>query len=141
MSLLPGFGRRRPTARQRLARELASAVDGRAVALVQGGYYLVTGVWPLVSLRSFEAVTGPKTDDWLVRTVGVLAATIGGVLTIRAIAGPRNADPLLGAASAAAFGLVDLVYAGTGRISRIYLADAAVELAFEGAWLATSRRR
>ena len=29
---------------------------------VQGAYFLVTGVWPLVSIRSFQAVTGKKTD-------------------------------------------------------------------------------
>ena len=33
----------------------------------QGALYVVTGVWPLLHMASFEAVTGPKTDDWLVR--------------------------------------------------------------------------
>jgi hypothetical protein len=46
------------------------------VALAQGAYYLLTGVWPLLSLRTFELVTGPKTDDWLVRTVGVLVLAV-----------------------------------------------------------------
>src|SRR3712207_8811708 len=30
--------------------------------------------------RSFQAVTGPKTDLWLVKTVGVLVIAIGSVL-------------------------------------------------------------
>jgi hypothetical protein len=47
------------------------------VAVAQGLYYRVTGVWPLVNLRTFEAITGPKRDKWLVRTVGILAAAIG----------------------------------------------------------------
>lgn len=47
------------------------------VARVQGAYYTVSGVWPLVSLRSFEAVLGPKTDRWLVQTVAGLTTTIG----------------------------------------------------------------
>ena len=40
------------------------------VLRVQGSYYLVTGLWPLVHLASFEAITGPKVDaggaagDW-----------------------------------------------------------------------------
>jgi hypothetical protein len=34
------------------------------VALVQGVYFLLTGVWPIVHLPSFLAVTGPKTDLW-----------------------------------------------------------------------------
>lgn len=42
-----------------------------------GTYYVVTGLWPLIHLTSFEAVTGPKTDDWLVHMVGLLAASIG----------------------------------------------------------------
>jgi hypothetical protein len=42
-------------------------------ALLQGGYFLFTGIWPLVSRRTFEAVTGPKKDFWLAQTVGVLA--------------------------------------------------------------------
>ncbi|MGQ0534782.1 MAG: hypothetical protein ACT4PT_01775 [Methanobacteriota archaeon] len=38
----------------------------RLVASVQTAYYLAMGGWPLVHRASFEAVTGPKTDDWLV---------------------------------------------------------------------------
>jgi hypothetical protein len=44
------------------------------LAARQGVYYLLTGVWPLPSIGSFQRVTGPKTDLWLVRTVGVLVA-------------------------------------------------------------------
>lgn len=32
------------------------------LTVLQGAYYLATGVWPLVSRRSFERVTGPRTD-------------------------------------------------------------------------------
>ena len=42
------------------------------LAWVQAGYFVVTGVWPIVHMRSFLAVTGPKTDLWLVKTIGVL---------------------------------------------------------------------
>lgn len=35
------------------------------MALVQGGYFAATGVWPFISMRSFEAVTGPRpTAGW-----------------------------------------------------------------------------
>ena len=40
------------------------------VAGAQAVYYILTGVWPLVHIRSFMAVTGPKTDLWLARTTG-----------------------------------------------------------------------
>jgi hypothetical protein len=113
----------------------------RVVALVQAGYYLVTGIWPLVSIGTFERITGPKADRWLVRTVGVLAATIGGVLGVRAVTRGSEPDPLLGGAAALAFAAVDTRYAATGRISKIYLADAAMELAIIAAWLAARRSR
>jgi hypothetical protein len=44
----------------------------RSVALIQAAYYVGAGLWSLASIRTFEAVTGPKTDRWLVKTVGVV---------------------------------------------------------------------
>jgi hypothetical protein len=115
----------------------------RRVAFVQGLYYLGSGIWPLVSMRTFQAVTGPKTDDWLVRTVGLLAATIGGVLAGRALPADPDVppDPTLGIGSALAFATTDVVHALSGRISRVYLADAAVELGIVAAWVAALHRR
>lgn len=49
----------------------------RPIAGVQGIYFLLTGLWPLVSIESFQWVTGPKTDLWLVYCVGCLVAVIG----------------------------------------------------------------
>ena len=58
-----------------------SRVPGRrGVATAQGLYCLGTGTWPLLSIGSFERATGPKTDRWLVRMVGILAAVIGAAL-------------------------------------------------------------
>src|SRR5436853_4881989 len=106
-----------------------------ALAIGQGIYFAATGVWPLIDMRSFEAVTGPKVDQWLVRTVGVLVAAIGGALIA---AGARRAvtPELAGLAvgSAAALGVIDVVYATKGRISKVYLADAAAEAALIAAW-------
>ena len=42
--------------------------------LAQSVYYVSTGVWPIVHLRSFMALTGRKRDTWLVQTFGALAA-------------------------------------------------------------------
>lgn len=115
----------------------------RAIAAVQGAYYLATGLLPFVSYRAFERITGPKVDDWLVRMVGLLAAVIGAVL-VRDARAPRatartpdgSPDRQLAVASAVAFAAIDTWYAGRGRISRVYLLDAAAELALVGAWLA-----
>jgi hypothetical protein len=100
----------------------------RIAIAVQGLYYVGTGVWPLVHMPSFEAVTGTKIEHWLVHTVGVLAAAIGLAL----LAGARRAAPtaetvVLACAAAGAFAGIDVFYTQNGTISRIYLADAAVQ--------------
>ena len=106
-----------------------------ALAIGQGVYFAATGIWPIVDMRSFEAVTGPKVDKWLVRTVGVLVAAIGGALIsagARRAVTPEIAGLAIG--SAAGLALIDVVYSSKGRISKIYLADAAAEAALITAW-------
>ena len=114
----------------------------RSLALGQGLFYAATGVWALVHIRSFEAVTGPKSDTWLVKTVGVLVTVIGAVL---ALAGwRRRVEPepaLLAAGSAVALATIDTVYATKGRISKVYLLDAVVEVALAAAWAVATARR
>jgi hypothetical protein len=105
------------------------------LALAQGIYFAITGIWPLVSRPTFEAITGPKVDFWLVRTVGALVTVIGGVLIL---AGRRkNPAPeivTLGAGSAGALALIDGYYSLRGRISKVYLADALLEVVFLVLW-------
>lgn len=106
-------------------------ITRRAVLGVQGMYFIVTGLWPLAHMRSFEAITGPKVDDWLVRMVGLLAAVIGGTLYLASRRNKNEFEILfLAVASALAFIAIDVWYSLTGRISLIYLGDALVELAF-----------
>lgn len=106
------------------------------IAKVQGTFNVVSGIWPLAHMRSFEAVSGPKTDKWLVRTVAGLLVTVG-LAQLRAA---RDADSvgyakLLGVGTAGTLVAIDLTYAVPGRISRIYLVDAAVELLLIRSWL------
>ena len=96
---------------------------------IQSLYYVASGALPILSMSTFEAITGPKTDDWLVRMVALLAIVIG--LALAAAAKRRSFAPetiVLSVGSAAAFSLIDIVYATSGRISKIYLADAVVEM-------------
>ena len=103
----------------------------RVVLQAQAVFYVLTGLWPLFSLSTFELVTGPKTDDWLVHMVGLLAATIGMSLWIGARAErPAGATVFLAVASAVSFTAIDLTYALTDRISDIYLLDAAADAVF-----------
>jgi hypothetical protein len=99
-----------------------------AVTAVQGAYFVGTGVWPLVHLPSFERVTGPKTERWLVRTVGALTAVVGATLLVAS--GRRREDlatQVLAIGSAAALGLIDAQFVARGRIAPIYLLDAFAE--------------
>lgn len=112
----------------------------RQVLRAQGAYYVATGLWPLFHYSSFEAVTGPKVDDWLVRMVGLLVTVIGATLLLGAQRGPNRLEILtLAIGSALAFTAIDTWYALRGRISPIYLADAVVELVII-ALLMTARR-
>jgi len=111
------------------------------LALAQGLYYVATGAWPLVSIRTFEAVTGPKVDRWLVKTVGVLVGVIGLALLLGRRQRRPSADrTLLAAGSAGALATIDTVYAVRGRISKIYLLDLLPELVFVVTWVATAWR-
>jgi hypothetical protein len=112
------------------------------LAAAHGLFNLLTGLWPLFHYRSFEAVTGPKTDDWLVKCVGGLGAAAG-YAQLRAGRSEEGkaAARRIGAGTAATFAAIDLVYATTGRISRIYLLDAVVELFWLLAWATAPGRR
>lgn len=105
----------------------------RRLAALHAGYFLLTGLWALVARRSFERVTGPKRDYWLVRLVGALAAAIGATL---GIATRRRACPTearaLATTSAAVFTAADL-YA-TRRYSRVYLGDIVVHALLLPQW-------
>jgi len=106
------------------------------LARAQGGYYAITGVWPLVHMRSFEAVTGPKQDHWLVHTVAGLLVVNGGVqlASVGSRDGERSAR-LIGLGTAAALTAIDVVHASKRRIRAIYLLDAALEIGLIAAWL------
>jgi hypothetical protein len=109
----------------------------RLTALGQAGFYVATGVWSLVGIKSFQKVTGPKTDLWLVKTVGSLVIVIGSVL---GMAGARRTESqeiaVLGAGSAVALAAIDVVYVTRKRISPIYLLDAVAEVGLVAMWAA-----
>ena len=114
----------------------------RRLALGQGIFYLVTGIWPLVSIGTFQKVTGPKADLWLVKTVGALISVIGAVLVAAGLR--RRLTPeagMLAAGSAAVLATIDTVYVAKRRIAPVYLLDAAMEAALVAGWAAVGARR
>jgi hypothetical protein len=107
----------------------------RFLAAVQGLYYVATGAWPFIHLGSFLAVTGPKTDIWLVYTVSVLILAIGMVCLAAAWANRVSADVIV-LAVAIAVGLtgIDVVYVLRDVIDEVYLLDAALEILLIALW-------
>jgi hypothetical protein len=102
----------------------------------------VSGIWPIVHLPSFLGVTGPKVDLWLVRTVGALLAWTGILVGLAAWRNHFSRDLfalVIGQASILA--LVDVIYVTAGRISPIYLGDAAAELLLVLGWCLLFPRR
>ena len=105
------------------------------VALIQGIYFLVTGIWPLISMRTFLAITGPKTDLWLVKTVGLILAVIGAVLIYAQRTATVNPPVvILAMGAAASLALVEIVYVIKKVISPIYLGDAIAEVILIAWW-------
>jgi hypothetical protein len=114
----------------------------------QGLYFFATGAWPILSVRTFQLVTGKKSDHliaeppteadhWMLFTIGGLIIAIS--IVILAAAWRRRASTdtaLLGIASAIALTIIDVMYVARGTIWPIYLADAAVEVVIIAAWAA-----
>jgi hypothetical protein len=106
----------------------------------QAAYYLITAVWPFAHLHSFLAVTGPKREVWLLKTVSALVGVIGTALGLAAARGRATSETdVLAVGSALSLASVDVVYVARRRISPVYLADAALQLACVAGW-AGSRR-
>lgn len=114
-------------------------LTSKLILRLQGIYFVLTGIWPLISMSTFLKIAGPKTDLWLVQVVGILILVIGTVLLITSYAKKRNPQIiLLAAGSALAFIIIDTTYYLSGIISAIYLLDALIELVFLIFWLLES---
>lgn len=81
--------------------------------------------------RSFEAVTGRKTDFWLVRTVGGLTAVLGLGLARGVRRRELSQSRLLALGCAPVYAAADL-HAGR-RFSPVYFADLALQALFAAA--------
>ncbi|MFF8606849.1 hypothetical protein ACF06X_12995 [Streptomyces sp. NPDC015346] len=105
------------------------------VARLHGWFHVVTGVWPLIHRRSFERITGPKADVWLLQTVSGLLVVIGGtqIRAARTETGTALARTL-GTGAAVTLFLIDVSYATPGRIRRVYLLDAVFQALWLTAW-------
>jgi len=106
------------------------------VALFQGLYFLVSGVWPIIHIASFLKITGPKIDLWLVKTVGVLLSVIGAVLLCAGVMDQITTSIFyLGIGSAAGLTAIEIIYVSKKVISPIYLLDAVIEIILMIWWI------
>lgn len=116
--------------------EVLPARGARAlVPLAQGMWFAASGLWPLVHARSFEAVSGPKTDLWLARVAGTVIAMIGATLLFARARRRVSAETaFLGIASALVLAVADVLIATAALGRDAYLADAVLELVFVAGW-------
>ena len=107
----------------------------RTLVIAHATYIMITAVWPIMDIDSFILVTGPKTDIWLVKTVGALLIPVS--LSMYSYFRTTTVDRpilVLGIGTAIAFISIDVYYSTSGTISDIYLLDAAVEFLFLVGW-------
>ena len=105
----------------------------------------MTGTWPLVSIETFQMVTGRKTDHlvtgneadhWLVNTVGTLVSANAVVFLAAAWYRCTTIDiAILGLCTAIELSAIDFVYVARGTISAVYVVDAAAEVLLIILWL------
>jgi hypothetical protein len=105
------------------------------VAKLQSLFWIITGLWPLLNMRSFEAVTGPKTDTWLVKTISGLIVVVGIQILLSS---DDESIAFLAIGGAVTLGAADIYYSLIRhKISKIYLCDAIVEGGFVIGWVLT----
>ena len=114
----------------------------QAVPWVHAAYFITGGLWSVLDRRSFEAISGPKVDYWLVRTVGGLLTAVGAVIAApTGMGGSLRKFRWLAMGTSGVLIAIDLVYVAKRRISPVYLLDAATNLMLIAGWSARRDER
>jgi len=105
-------------------------MKGQHILIFQGLYYLITALWPIAHITSFEIVTGKKRNHWLVYTVASLLLVSS---LVYLYSGFKNAPTpvetiILSVGNALALTCIDLIFVFNHKIRKIYLLDASLEL-------------
>ena len=116
-------------------------LNGPALAKVHGVFNVLSGAWPLLHRRSFEAVFGPKEDRWLMYTVAGLLTSVGYAQVGSSTPEDWRHARRLGVATSSTLLVIDAIYVPRGTIRRTYLLDAVAESALLAAWAFVSRSR
>src|SRR5437667_11325319 len=92
-----------------------------SIAVAQSLFFVLTGLWPIVSIRAFQNVSTSRKDFWLVKSAGLMLGIAGSLLTGAGFR--QQTSPLISImaiTTAAVLMVIDLVYVGFKKISRIY---------------------
>ncbi len=113
-----------------------SSRGASVLSQVQGWFYLVTGIWPLLAGTSFQRVTGFKVDFWLAQTVGVLLAISGLILILAGRRGRVTPEiKLMALLQAGSLAVADVYCIQKPNTTPVYLVDALAEIGLVIAWL------
>ena len=105
------------------------------LARIHGLYFSLTGLWPLIHMGSFLFVTGPKTDLWLVETVGTLILFIGlGLLSAGLLKQVSLPIAIIAVGTSLGLIVIDITYVWLDVILPVYLLDALVECVLLISW-------
>jgi hypothetical protein len=111
------------------------------VPIAHALYFVPTSLVALLSRPLFEAISGRKTDYWLVRTVASLLTVVGAAV---GWAGAKDRiTPEIAALAVgyfAALTAIDVVYVVKLRISHVYLLDGVGNLLLIAGWAAALAR-
>lgn len=117
-------------------RQLASRRREQPVPFVQGTYYLLIGLWPIVAFDSLPAASAAADHPWSLPAYGLVLAVIG----IWLLVAGRKRDALAetarsGILVALVVASVDVLLVVHGTAPLVYLADAVVQCAFVVWWV------
>ncbi|WP_394673772.1 hypothetical protein [uncultured Chryseobacterium sp.] len=108
----------------------------RFIPFLQAVYYFVTGLWPLVHLKSFFEVTGPKTDVWLVQMVGALIFSYSILFFYMALTRQLlHIHAVVGSLSSFAIGCIEFYYYLQGTLRGVYYVGFIIETCFFMYWI------
>jgi hypothetical protein len=99
---------------------------------LQGGYYLLGGLWRLLHARSFERVAGPKPDQFQTDVTAALFAAVGAALIAGTVkSAPQGPARVLAISAPIAVAIIDFRH--RRQIRRLFRLEAALEIAFAAA--------
>ena len=100
------------------------------LAVIQGFYYCLRGLWPWVSPGSFMALAGSRTDWWGVHTGSSLLLVVGIVFLVAALRSVLSLElGLLMIGCCFSLGIVDTAYILKGSLLPFYMIDGIEEVA------------